>query len=108
MTSFKRSTDSVFLLTEHNITGELTSPTDLVGKIIAIGNVISGLEITYENNLTILNFTREFNPVQIKCGPQGNVRKFNLGFPSMLMTVFVIFTLIMHINSNSSSISVNC
>ena len=92
----KRSTDSMLVLTEYNITGKLTSPVDLVGKIIAIGNVISGFETTYQNNLTILNFTREFNLVQMKCGPQGTVREFNLGFPGMI--IYLYFTLIMHIN----------
>ena len=86
----KRSTDSMFVLTEYNISGELTYPADLVGKIIAIGNVISGLETTYQNNLTILNFTREFNLVQMKCGPQGTVREFNLGFPGMI--IYLYFT----------------
>ena len=92
----KRSTDSMLVLTEYNITGKLTSPVDLVGKIIAIGNVISGFETTYQNNLTILNFTREFNLVQMKCGPQGTVREFNLGFPGMI--IYLYFTLIIHIN----------
>ena len=49
------------VLTEYNITGEQNSPVNLVCKIIAIGNVISGLDITYQNNLTIFNFTKEFN-----------------------------------------------
>ena len=49
------------VLTEYNITAELNSPANLVCKIIAIGNVISGLDITYQDNVTIFNFTKEFN-----------------------------------------------
>ena len=46
----KRSIKNMLVLTEYNITGELASPTDLVSKLIAIGCVISGLDIMYQNN----------------------------------------------------------
>ena len=32
----------------YNTAGELTSPADLVGKIITIGNVILGFNLIYE------------------------------------------------------------
>ena len=80
----QRPIDSGALATSYNAAGELTSPADLVGKITAIGDVISGisLNLTFQTNFTILNFTIEFHQVLIKCGPQGTLREFNLGFPS--------------------------
>ena len=77
----KRQTDSSPILTDYNSAGELISPADLVGKITAIGDVISGSSLTLETNFTILNFTNEFDLVKIKCGPQ--LREFNLGFPGI-------------------------
>ena len=80
----QRPTDSLPLLTNYNAAGELISPADLVGKITAIGEIIPNLasNLTFETNFTILNFTTEFHQVLIKCGPQGVLRQFNLGFPS--------------------------
>ena len=79
----KRPTDSLLINTNYNAYGELISPSFLVGKVTAIGNVIPNLasNLTYETNFTILNFTREFDVIQFKCGPQGILREFNLGFP---------------------------
>ena len=75
----KRSTDIALFVLDFNTAGELISPADLVGKITAIGDVILGISLTYETNLTILNFTSEFDHVQIQCGLQGfELRKFNL------------------------------
>ena len=82
----KRPSDSMPILTEYNINGELTSPDDLMGKIRAIGNIVPNVTIQYQTNFTIVNFTSEFNPTLIKCGPQGTVREFNLGFPGIKIT----------------------
>ena len=78
----KRQNDSAERPTDYNAAGELTSPSDLVGKITATGDVIPGnmQSLTYETNLTILNFTSEFNLAQVQC-ESGPV--FNLGFPGM-------------------------
>ena len=82
----QRTIDSIPLTTDYNAAGELISPADLVGKITAIGEVIPGISLTFETNFTILNFTSEFHQVLIKCGPQGTLREFNLGFPSRYNT----------------------
>ena len=81
----KRPMDSLPITTDYNAAGELISPPFLMGKIRAIGDVIPDLEsnLTYETNFTILNFTSEFDVIQIKCGPQGVLREFNLGFPGI-------------------------
>ena len=82
----RRQTDNMILITDYNAAGELTSPNVLLSKITAIGNVIpdSLLNLTYETNFTILNFTSEFDLVQIQCGPNDGLTKtFNLGLPGM-------------------------
>ena len=81
----RRPMDSLLITTDYNAAGELISPPFLMGKITAIGDVIPNLasNLTYETNFTILNFTSEFDVIQIKCGPQGVLREFNLGFPGI-------------------------
>ena len=82
----KRQTDNMIRITDYNAGGELTSPNDLLGKITAIGNVIpdSLLNLTYETNFTILNFTNEFDLAQIQCGPNDALtRTFILGLPGI-------------------------
>ena len=83
----KIQTDTI-AITDYNAAGELISPADLVGKITVIGDVIPGISLTFETNFTILNFTNEFDLVQIKCGPQATVREFNLGFPGIKLTSY--------------------
>ena len=85
----KRQIDSAERLTNYNAAGELTSPSDLVGKITATGDVIPGnmQSLTYETNLTILNFTSEFNLAQVQCG-SGPIRVFNFGFPGIALISF--------------------
>ena len=102
----QRTTDSMPLNTDYNAAGELISPADLVGKITAIGDVIPNLasNLTFETNFTILNFTSEFHRVLIKCGPQGTLREFNLGFPSRYNTDI---TINLSICLFSCSISIN-
>ena len=92
----KRQTDSTPILTDFNSAGELISPADLVGKITAIGDVISGISLTYETNFTILNFTKEFDQALIQCAQSfpGTIREFNLGFPGkMKCNIIIIFYL---------------
>ena len=83
----KIQTDTI-AITDYNAAGELISPANLVGKITAIGDVIPGISLTFETNFTILNFTNEFNLVQIKCGPQATLREFTLGFPGIKLTSY--------------------
>ena len=85
----KRQNDSVERPTDYNATGELTTPSDLVGKITATGDVIPGNmeSLTYETNFTILKFTSEFNLAQVQCG-SGTIRVFNLGFPGIVLISF--------------------
>ena len=60
-----------------------------MGKITAIGaigDVILGSSLTFETNITILNFTSEFDLAQVECAQTESSlvkRKFNLGFPGM-------------------------
>ena len=81
----KRQTDSLAITTDYNAFGELISPAFLVGKITTIGDVIPNLvsNLTYETNFILLNFTSEYDVIQFKCGPQGILREFNLGFPGI-------------------------
>ena len=80
----KKQTDEGAFITRFNVTGELISPADLVGKITAIGEVVQELGLTYQTNFTKLNFTSEFNLAQVQCGP-GPIREFNFGFPGMAL-----------------------
>ena len=102
----RRQTDNMILITDFNAAGELTSPNELLGTITAIGYVIpdSQLNLTYETNFTILNFTSEFDLAQIQCGPNdGLTRTFSLGLAGMINCFYVLFLLCFH----SSSISIN-
>ena len=82
----KRKTDNNLIIPDFNGAGQLISPADLVGKITAIGDVIPGISLTFETNLTIINFTSEFNLALIQCAQSfpGTLREFNLGFPGKM------------------------
>lgn len=60
--------------------GEVTSPADLIGDLTITGDIIPGLSFTYETNLTIVNFTSQFDNVTLRCG-QDEIIRFILGFP---------------------------
>ena len=88
----KKQTDEGAFITSFNITGELISPADLIGKITAIGDIVQELGLTYQTNFTILNFTSEFNLAQVQCGP-GPIREFNFGFPGRALTLCFILVI---------------
>ena len=60
-----------------------TSPASVAGNVIVKGKPIPGApQLNFRTNLTILNFSRNFDLTLIKCGPQGSkLREFNLGLP---------------------------
>ena len=76
-----RQTDSMLTQPSFYKNGTVNTPADLIGKIEAIGDPFPPLPtITYQTNFTIINFTSEFDLSQLKCGTQGTLRTFNLGF----------------------------
>ena len=80
-----RQTDSNLVQPSFHKNGTVIEPADLIGKIEAIGDPFPQLPtITYQTNFTIINFTSEFDLSQLKCGPQGSFRTFNLGFTGNL------------------------
>ncbi len=66
------------------VDGELTSPADLIGGLRVTGDIIPDLSFTYETNLTIVNFTSQFDNVTLRCG-EDEIIRFILGFPGKLM-----------------------
>ena len=78
----RRSNDSQLIVPTFDFNGKVTNPTDLVGKIEAIGDIFIQGSLTFQTNFTILNFTNEFDLSLVKCGPQtATLRQFNFGFP---------------------------
>ena len=77
----KRTIDSNFELTDFNsTTGELTSPSFFIGKFTAIGELTQSGR-SFQTNFTIVNFTTEFNLVEILCGASGINTRFIVGLP---------------------------
>ena len=64
-----------------------TSPPSVAGNVIVGGKPLPDApQLNFQTNLTILNFSRNFDLTLIKCGPQGSVlREFNFGFPGIIM-----------------------
>ena len=78
----KRTSDSNYQITAFNkTTGELTSPSFFIERFTAIGELIPSGVLSFQTNFTLLNFTTEFNQVEILCGASGINRQFIIGLP---------------------------
>ena len=77
----KRTIDSTFEITGFNLTtGELTSPPFFIGRFTAIGELTQSGR-SFQTNFTIVNFTTEFDLVEILCGASGINTQFIVGLP---------------------------
>ena len=80
----KRTSDSNFQLTEFNsTTGELTSPSFFIGRFTAFGELTPSGR-SFQTNFTLLNFTTEFDLVEILCGASNINTKFIVGLPGKI------------------------
>ena len=81
----KRTIDSNFEPTLFNATsGELTFPAFFIGKFTAIGKLTQSGQSSFQTNFTIVNFTTEFDLVEILCGASGINTKFIVGLPGRI------------------------
>ena len=75
-------------ITFNGSTGEVTEPSGLIGQFTATGELIQGISLilTFQTNLTLLNFTREFDLAQITCGTgnPGESFIYTIGLPGKL------------------------
>ena len=71
-----------------------SSPASVAGNIIVEGEPIPDApQLTFQTNLTILNFSRNVDLTLIRCGPQGSqLREFNLGFTGIKLASHLILT----------------
>ena len=69
-----------------------SSPSSVAGNIIVEGEPLPDApQLTFQTNLTILNFSRIFDLTLIRCGPQGSqLREFNLGFPGIKLISYLL------------------
>ena len=76
----QRATESTF--TEIEFTdGVSTGPDDVAGDITVTGDFLSDV-LTFRSNLTIIEFTSDYDGSMISCGSSPNPIIFNFGFPS--------------------------
>ena len=81
----KRTIDSDFEPTLFNATtGELTFPAFFIGKFTAIGELTQSGLSSFQTNFTIVNFTTEFDLVEVLCGASGINTKFIVGLPGKI------------------------
>ena len=80
--------ESITQITFNGSTGEVTSPSGLIGQFTATGELIQGisLTLTFQTNFTLLNFTREFDLARISCGTGNPGASFiyTIGLPGKL------------------------
>ena len=87
---YKRATDPSFELVTI-ISGELTGPDFLVGRVEVNGSEIPNSGgLIFRTNFTLLNFTTDLNLISFQCGPTGTTRDFTIGSPGKRIKIKVI------------------
>ena len=87
---YKRATDLSFELVTI-ITGELTDPEFLVGRVEVNGSEIPNSGgLIFRTNFTLLNLTADLNLISFQCGPADTTKSFTIGLPGKRIKINVI------------------